>query len=140
MIMNICTLIFPMRGNKVLLGVKRKKILSGLLTGPGGKPENGESIHDCAVRELYEESGLRALELCASGRVEITGNGGDMDHVVIHVFTCSQFLGKPKDTHEMGDYNWYSIHDLPWDRMRASDREWLPQILAGEEVEIKIAR
>jgi 8-oxo-dGTP diphosphatase len=48
--------------DKILL-VKHKHPKSGIefWVPPGGGLENGESIYDCAIRETYEETGLKVI-------------------------------------------------------------------------------
>jgi len=54
------TLIFMFSKNldNVLLLERKKPPFVGLLNGLGGKKESGETWSQCAIRELYEESGL----------------------------------------------------------------------------------
>ena len=55
------TLVFPIDGhNRILLGCKKRGFGQGKYNGFGGKIEPGETFRQCAVRELYEESGLVA--------------------------------------------------------------------------------
>ena len=56
----IATLIYAARDGKVLMMHRRKQPNLGQWTAPGGKVELDESPAECAVRELYEETGLVA--------------------------------------------------------------------------------
>ena len=51
------------KDNKLLLGRRRSSLGNGLWSVAGGHLEHGEDVLDCAKRELYEETGLRAIEL-----------------------------------------------------------------------------
>ncbi|MFT4309077.1 MAG: nucleotide triphosphate diphosphatase NUDT15 [Candidatus Woesearchaeota archaeon] len=44
--------------NKVLLGKRKNSLGDGTWAFPGGKLDYNESIEDCAVREVLEETGL----------------------------------------------------------------------------------
>ena len=53
------TLVFPIdEQNRILLGRKKRGFGAHKYNGFGGKLEAGESFRDCAIRELFEESGL----------------------------------------------------------------------------------
>ena len=53
------TLVFPIdEQNRILLGRKKRGFGADKYNGFGGKLEAGESFRDCAIRELFEESGL----------------------------------------------------------------------------------
>ncbi|TME46962.1 MAG: NUDIX domain-containing protein [Chloroflexi bacterium] len=47
------------REDKVLIGQRISAHGFGTWSTPGGKPGAGESLYDCAIRELREETGLR---------------------------------------------------------------------------------
>ncbi len=69
------TLVFPVIGKpikKVLLGMKKRGMGQGKWNGFGGKLKPGETIEECALRELEEESGLIGKEenLQWVGRIE----------------------------------------------------------------------
>ena len=52
------TLVFPIdEQNRILLGRKKRGFGADKYNGFGGKLEAGESFRDCAIRELFEESG-----------------------------------------------------------------------------------
>lgn len=63
-----------------LFGLRRS---SGKWTMPGGYINKGESIPKAAVRELYEETGLRPDELTYLGKETITISGRP---VTVHAF------------------------------------------------------
>ncbi|WP_311532655.1 NUDIX domain-containing protein, partial [uncultured Veillonella sp.] len=54
------TLVFPIDEQyRILLGRKKRGFGADKYNGFGGKINAGESFRQCAVRELYEESGIR---------------------------------------------------------------------------------
>ena len=54
------TLVFPIdEQNRILLGRKKRGFGADKYNGFGGKLDDGESFRDCAIRELFEESGLQ---------------------------------------------------------------------------------
>ena len=48
-----------------------------------------------------------------------------------HVYVTREFSGRPRETEE-GIPEWHAVGGLPFDRMWADDRYWIPYMLAGE--------
>lgn len=69
----IATSVIPIREDgKVLVGQRAD---GGLWQWAGGKPEPGETLPECAVRELYEETGLEAVLLTEIGPFTVVHRG-----------------------------------------------------------------
>ena len=54
------TLCFLLRDDEICLAMKKRGFGVGKWNGIGGKVQDGETIEEAAVRELYEEVGVRA--------------------------------------------------------------------------------
>lgn len=132
----LATLLFVCQGDEVLLMEKKRGHGAGLINGPGGKLEAGESLRACALREAEEELGIRgkAPTLCAELRFE------DRDGSRIHGFAyrCETFQGVPRESAE-GKPLWVSRHAMPYGRMWADDRGWLPWVLRGHRLRASFA-
>ena len=132
----LATLLFVCQGDRVLLMEKKRGHGAGLINGPGGKLEPGESLRACALREAEEELGIRgeAPRLCAELRFE------DEDESRIHGFAyrCEAFTGTPRESAE-GKPLWVSRQAMPYGRMWADDRGWLPWVLRGHRLRASFA-
>ena len=90
----ICTVVFPIRDEKICLARKVRKVGVGRWNGFGGGIENGETVEDCAIRELYEECGVTA-EKSSLNKVGVIDfyNGIDekVPSYIVHFFTIRNF-------------------------------------------------
>lgn len=129
--MQHATLCFIQDGDHVLLIRKKRGIGEGLFNGPGGKIEDGETPKQCALREVKEEIGVHvpgdAVEKCG----ELHFVFGDDPFMHVHVFTTTEFHGKPEETEEAAPH-WFHIDKLPFEEMWPDDRHWFPLMLDGE--------
>ena len=66
--------------------------------GIGGKFEPGESPEDCAVREVYEETGLTMLSWSYRGFVTFVSDEWGTEYM--HLFHSTDFTGSVKDCDE----------------------------------------
>lgn len=48
-----------LKGNKLLLGKRKNALQEGTYGFPGGRLEPGETVEECALREVREETGLK---------------------------------------------------------------------------------
>tara|TARA_R110002020_G_scaffold8652_17_gene34438 strand:- start:5038 stop:5448 length:411 start_codon:yes stop_codon:yes gene_type:complete len=90
------------RDGKVLLIKRAYDPYKGLWTLPGGRLEPGESIEQCAIREIVEEIGVtirnpRPVMLQALGR--------DLAFR-LQVFVTGDFTGKVTPSDEVADHKW----------------------------------
>jgi len=133
---------------RVLLGLKKRGFGAGKFNGFGGKLEAGETMAECASRELSEESGLLvppdALE--ARGRMcfDMCGKSGMLDkatgllatRLLVHVFSAALDdveSGTIFESDEMRP-EWFSYDSVPLPDMWLDDKYWLPRLLEGEDV------
>ncbi len=107
--MKLATLCYIMdkKNNKTLMIHRVKKendYHTGKWNGLGGKFDFGESPEDCAIREIYEESGLRIKELQMHGFITFPNFDGKDDWYVF-IFSADNFEGKLIDSKE-GNLEW----------------------------------
>ncbi|KKW37034.1 MAG: NUDIX hydrolase [Candidatus Giovannonibacteria bacterium GW2011_GWA2_53_7] len=132
------TVCFPLRGDEVLLARKTRKIGAGCWNGYGGGPEAGESLLCAAVRELFEESSLRALpedlEKVAIMDFHNTKTDGNVFVARVHFYMVNKWEGVPIATEEMADPTWFKRDELPLLEMMPADRILIPPVFAGKKV------
>jgi 8-oxo-dGTP diphosphatase len=130
----ICLLV---RGDEILLAMKKRGFGVGKWNGVGGKVSEGETIESAALREMEEEingkSHERHLEKIASIKFYFKDKSKDWDQHV-HVFLVKDWEGEPRESEEMKP-QWYKHHEIPFDQMWVDDKYWLPLVLEGKKLE-----
>ncbi|KAF8325173.1 NUDIX hydrolase domain-like protein [Cantharellus anzutake] len=124
---------------RILLGFKKRGFGASMYNGFGGKVEPDESPLEAAKRELKEEAGIEA-PLVRCGTLFFTSPS--LNHAYhIDVFRANIWVGTPSESEEMRP-EWFSINPdtgtnvlpgIPYDRMWADDKFWLPLLLAGTQ-------
>lgn len=135
------TLTYLVKDKKVLLPKKTKKIGAGRRNGYGGGVEEKEEIFASALRELFEESGVRgkkeSVKKVAELRFKNTASDGLEWDILVHVFFVYGWDGEVEETEEMVDPKWFSFDDMPWSEMMEADQKWLPLVLQGKKVVVR---
>lgn len=123
---DLATLVFVIRNDEMLLIHKKRGLGAGKINAPGGRLERDESFLQCAVREVEEELRVTpiALERCGENRFQF------VDGYSIHaqVFRAADCIGEPTETDEAVPL-WVPLHDIPYPRMWADDRLWIPLVI-----------
>ncbi|MGD2169567.1 MAG: NUDIX hydrolase [Chlamydiota bacterium] len=99
---------------KVLLGKRKGSHGEGSWAFPGGHLEYGETVVDCAARELIEETGLKALSLHEGPWVENIMTESQKHYITVFVF-IDEFTGEPEllEPNKCEGWQWFSWDDLP---------------------------
>lgn len=84
----------------------------GMWTLPGGKLDFGESLEQCAAREVLEETGIKA------GKLEMISVTNDMTqdaHFITIGFLCRRFEDDPKvmEPNEITEWRWFPLDRRP---------------------------
>jgi ADP-ribose pyrophosphatase YjhB (NUDIX family) len=102
------------RGDGILLGRRLSPHGHGTWSFPGGKPIAAESAEECAVRELFEETGLTGSSPAV---IYETVDGFPESHLVFRTsfVSVSVGAGEPslREPQKMEGWDWYPRHELP---------------------------
>lgn len=124
-------LCFVRDGDRLLLIEKKRGLGAGKVNGPGGRIEPGEIARDAAARETREEVMVDTDDL--SQRAELSFVFSDGYSLKCFVFFAKLRAGEPTETDEARPF-WCAVDEIPYDRMWADDRFWLPRVLRGDYV------
>ena len=109
-----------LKGGKVLLGHRHKnpEKASSLLHGegtwtmPGGKLHFQEKLKEGAVREVFEETGIKVKDLKV---ISVSNDIVQDAHFVTIGFLCENFEGEAKvmEPDEITEWKWFDLNNLP---------------------------
>jgi 8-oxo-dGTP diphosphatase len=97
----------------------------GKWNGLGGKLNPGETPEECAVREIYEESGLKAHKPKFKGFLTFPAFAKQEDWYAF-VFVVEAFEGELMDSSEEGILQWVDDAELLELNLWEGDRIFLP--------------
>ena len=126
--MKLATLCYVRRDRQTLMIHRIKKANDmhlGKWNGLGGKLNPGESPEECAVREIFEESGLRVRNPQLKGVLTFPAFANDEDWYAF-VFVVDNFEGELIDSSEEGVLRWVDNTGLLSLNLWEGDRIFLP--------------
>lgn len=134
------TLVFMVRDQEVLLGLKTESIGAGCRNGYGGGIEGEETPDECALREVKEESGViidpKSLVKVAEATFHNTKSDGTIFSCLVHVYIATAWKGEPRASKEMADPKWYRFDALPMHEFMPADPLWLPFIFDDKKIRV----
>jgi ADP-ribose pyrophosphatase YjhB (NUDIX family) len=123
-------------GPRLVLVQRDKEPSRGLWTFPGGAVELGESLHDAARREAWEETSLR-VELgqvaTVIDHVVRDQNGRVQYHYVIVDYMARPIAGTLQAGTDVRDARWFSLDQLDALPMTEKAGQLARKLLAQEE-------
>lgn len=127
------TLVYLFDGDQVLLMKRNKKAQDtheGKYVGLGGKIEANESPLDCAVREVWEESGLTVVESSVRFKGHIYCPNFDKlgRDWLVFVYTCDVFQGQLATDCDEGELHWKNFEEVESLPMWEGDYKFFPYL------------
>lgn len=103
------------RDGKVLLAARKETAAAPIYSLPGGVVEIGETLHEAAIREVMEETGVRARVLGFIDTHEIIDRDADQRirrHFIIHTFVGEWISGEAQTSVEAPHVRWQAPEAL----------------------------
>ncbi|HMP72745.1 MAG TPA: 8-oxo-dGTP diphosphatase [Kiritimatiellia bacterium] len=126
------TLLFVIEPERILLIEKKRGLGAGKINGPGGRIDPGETPQQGAIRECQEELCITPGGVRKAGELWFQFTNGYS--LRGHVFRADHFEGVPTETDEAKPL-WTPLNDIPYHRMWADDRIWIPLMLKEQPFE-----
>lgn len=117
--------------SEVCLAMKKRDFGVGRWNGVGGKVNPEETVEEGAKRETQEEIGVFAKELKKVAELYFYFSQNSNWNQLVHVYVCENWDGEPAESEEMNP-KWFSVSELPFEKMWPDDTFWLPKMLKGE--------
>ena len=135
----VCYLI---KGDKVILGFRKRVSLGlgeNLISGIGGKVGDkeelaNETLEEALRREVLEEIGVSITSFRKMGRLRFIHPHKPKWNQDVIAYVIDSWDGEPQETDDINPME-FEIANLPTDRMWDDNQYWVPQILAGQQVE-----
>lgn len=110
--------IFLERDGKILLGKRKNAFGEGHYSTPAGHIEEGETVFECAKRELLEETGIDVDEFdfkCVRLLKPYEINGVTADQYVAFCVMAKNWAKEPKNMEpdKNEGWEWYPLNRLP---------------------------
>ncbi len=131
----LCFLVDAMPPTKLLLGFKKRGFGAGKFVGIGGKIEKGEEVETAVIREVFEEIHVTLLPqtLQPFGILNFQFPTKPAWSQQVHLFVTQTWTGTITQSDEIEPV-WFTIDQIPYDKMWQDAYHWLPYILAGQPI------
>ena len=128
----LATLCYAIRDDHVLLMHRAKEPNLDLWVAPGGKLEFDESPEECALRELYEETGLVARHARLRGLITEVSPRKDYQWIIF-IFAVRELAGKGLDCQAVdcpeGKLAWIPIERVASLPIPPADAIFFPRVI-----------
>ncbi|MBQ9047516.1 MAG: 8-oxo-dGTP diphosphatase [Solobacterium sp.] len=130
--MQLSSLVYIIREDRWLMLYRNKKkhdVNAGKWIGVGGKMEDGESLRECAYREIAEETGMSGGTLQYAGMLYFHYSGEEDEKICVYL--GYDFAGEPGECTE-GTLAWINREDILSLQLWEGDRIFLKRLLEGD--------
>nr|WP_298414188.1 NUDIX hydrolase [uncultured Halomonas sp.] len=112
-----------LNGQDALLVRRRNEPDAGLWGFPGGRIESGETVFDCAIRELAEETGIHATARSYLTTIDVIRRENDevTFHYVLTAVLCDYLSGTPQAADDAMEAAWIKLADIAEARISLSE-------------------
>ena len=104
----------------------------GKFNGVGGKLESGESVAECMIREIREETDLEVTHMTLRGTLCWADFGPKKQDWLGFVFLVDGFKGVARTENEEGPLRWIPLKDFPNLPMWKGDTLFLPLVFDSD--------
>ncbi|WP_374967404.1 NUDIX domain-containing protein [Lysinibacillus sp. RS5] len=87
---NVC---FLKSNDRILMLNREKPPIMGVWNGVGGKYEAGETADEGAIREVFEETGIKVTKYYSKGVITWDKSDGEKDGIYVYLFEVDATLG-----------------------------------------------
>ncbi len=125
--------VLVVHGGRILLAQRGHEPAEGLWTFPGGVMELGETLEEAAVREVWEECGVRVRvrkPLTTVDRIFQDERGRVEYHYVIVEMLADYLAGDPRPASDIRQVGWFAAEEMADLPMTPGTRDIALQALA----------
>jgi 8-oxo-dGTP pyrophosphatase MutT (NUDIX family)/protein-S-isoprenylcysteine O-methyltransferase Ste14 len=126
--LKLATLVYALRDEQVLMLRRTTEPNRGLWVAPGGKFDHGESPAECAVREMYEETGLRVQQPVLRAVMTETSPRADYQWLTF-IFVAWDFEGTFTPAPGIGEFRWVPVDEVAKLPIPPADAIFFPRLL-----------
>jgi 8-oxo-dGTP diphosphatase len=117
--------------SEICLAMKKRGLGVDKWNGAGGKPKEGETYEDCAIRETREEIGVDIKDFYRVSEMYFKTNNSSDWNEHVKAYFCEKWIGDVTESEEMNP-KWFKVSDIPYSMMWPEAITWLPKSIEGK--------